>query len=82
MDINTLWLEFISTIHRLMEKYISTQTLCGLGEETQTMDQQNYCIRAMHMKRNKLFKKQKAKKNTRTETTTEACRLKAKPTGS
>ena len=29
LDINTLWFEFKSTIHRLMEKYIPTKTLLG-----------------------------------------------------
>ena len=59
LDINTLWFEFKSTIHRLMEKYIPTKTLRGKKKPKPWITKN---IRALHRKRNKLYKKQKATK--------------------
>ena len=59
LDINTLWFEFKSTIHRLMEKYIPTKTLRGKKKRKPWITK---TIRALHRKRNKLYKKQKATK--------------------
>ena len=59
LDINTLWFEFKSTIHRLMEKYIPTKTIRGKKKPKPWITK---TIRALHRKRNKLYKKQKATK--------------------
>ena len=59
LDINTLWFEFKSTIHRLMEKYIPTKTLRGKKKQKPWITK---TIRALHRKRNNFYKKQKASK--------------------
>ena len=73
LDLNTLWIEFKSIIHRLMEKYISIRTLRGKKKPKPWITK---TIRALHRKKNKLFKKQK---NTRKYKDTDSYRrMKAK----
>ena len=56
LDLNTLWIEFKSIIHQLMEKYIPIKTLRGKKKPKPWITK---TIRALHRKKNKLFKKQK-----------------------
>lgn len=62
MDINTIWQEFKSTIHRLMEKYIPHKTIRGNRKSKPWI---TGTIRALHRKKNKLFKKQRATKGSK-----------------
>ena len=62
MDINTIWQEFKSTIHRLMEKYIPHKPIRGNRKSKPWITR---TIRALHRKKNKLFKKQRATKGSK-----------------
>ena len=62
MDSQTIWTSFKTTIHRLMEKYIPHKTVRGDKKPKPWITK---TIRALHRKRNKLFKKQRATRKSR-----------------
>ena len=62
MDSQTIWTSIKTTIHRLMEKYIPHKTVCGYKKPKPWI---TITIRALHRKRNKLFKKQRAPRKSR-----------------
>ena len=62
MDSQTIWTSFKTTIHRLMEKYIPHKTVRGDKKPKPWITR---TIWALHHKRNKLFKKQRATRKSR-----------------
>ena len=57
LDIQTIWTSFKTSIHRLMEKYISQKTVRGDRKPKPWITR---TIKALHRKRNKLFRKQRS----------------------
>ena len=56
-DINTLWKDFNTKIHQLMEKFIPQKLIRGNKAHKPWIDKH---VRMLQRKRNKLFKKQRA----------------------
>ena len=57
LDIQTIWTSFKTTIHMLMEKYIPHKTVRGDRKPKPWITR---TIKALHRKRNKLFRKQRS----------------------
>ncbi|MEW8544204.1 MAG: reverse transcriptase family protein, partial [Candidatus Thiodiazotropha sp.] len=60
LDIHNAWTEFKTTIHKLMEKHVPHKMIRGDKKPKPWITK---TIRAMHRKRDKLFKKQRASKH-------------------